>query len=348
MGKGVYAMSAKDNTVLVKSRFNDVDDKNGISKLFDKAGVYVIALLLIILGIIVSPTKFLTPDNMLNILRAVGMLGITACGLSFVIYSSQMADMSVPSAMAFSGIITVQFLHFGLVPALILGIMFGMLIGLVNGIVVGYFRANAILWTLAMQFGMEGIMRYVWSGNQLYPDLEPGTSGAAFVNIFRMKVGPVPLLIVVMIVLYIIANFVMNKTKFGNQLKLVGSAYDVAKCTGINVRRTVLYAFLISSFTASVAGIFITSMNKLGVFYLGEGYDFKSVTAIVIGGMALSGGRGNIWGVLGGVLVMGLLNNILTFIGIPTAVQNVFVGLVFIAVVALHTYKLRKVGKDYA
>lgn len=341
-------MSAKDNTPIVQSRFNDVDDKNGISKLFDKAGVYVIALFLIILGIIVSPTKFLTPDNMLNILRAVGMLGITACGLSFVIYSSQMADMSVPSAMAFSGIITVQFLHLGLIPALILGIMFGMLIGLVNGLVVGYFRANAILWTLAMQFGMEGIMRYVWSGNQLYPDLEPGTSGAAFVNIFRMKIGPVPLLIIIMVILYIIANFVMKKTKFGNQLKLVGSAYDVAKCTGINVRRTVMYAFLISSFTASVAGILITSMNKLGVFYLGEGYDFKSVTAIVIGGMALSGGRGNIWGVLGGVLVMGLLNNILTFIGIPTAVQNVFVGLVFIAVVALHTYKLRKVGKDYA
>ncbi|QUI22439.1 ABC transporter permease [Vallitalea pronyensis] len=341
-------MSAKGNTTSLQARFTDMDDKKVVGKLFDKAGVYVIALCLIAFGILVEPSKFLTPDNLLNILRSVGMLGITACGLSFVIYSSQMADMSVPSAMAFSGIITVQFLYLGLVPALILGIIFGMLIGLVNGIVVGYIRANAILWTLAMQFGMEGIMRYVWSGNQLYPDLEPGTSGALFVSIFRTNIGPIPLLILVMIVLYIIADMVMKKTKFGNQLKLVGSAYQVAKCTGIHVKKTVLIAFLISSFTASIAGIFITSMNKLGVFYLGEGYDFKSVTAIVIGGMALSGGRGSVWGALGGVLVIGLLNNILTFIGIPTAVQNVFVGLVFIAVVALHTYKLRKAGKDFA
>ena len=89
-------------------------------------------------------------------------------------------------------------------------------------------------------------------------------------------------------------------------------------------------------------------MNKLGVFYLGQGYDFKSVTAVVIGGVALSGGRGNMLGVLGGVLVIGLMGNILTFRGINTFQQNIVTGVVFIIVVGLHQFQLRRLGKDYA
>ena len=109
-----------------------------------------------------------------------------------------------------------------------------------------------------------------------------------------------------------------------------------------------MMGFLAAAFCASIAGIFITSLNKLGVFYLGKGYDFKAVTAVVIGGMMLSGGRGNMLGVLGGVLVIGLLANIMTFMGINTFQQNIVTGAIFIAVVGLGQYRLRKRGKDYA
>jgi len=107
-------------------------------------------------------------------------------------------------------------------------------------------------------------------------------------------------------------------------------------------------SFLAAAFCASIAGIFITSLNKLGVFYLGRGYDFKAVTAVVIGGMMLSGGRGSMPGVLGGVLVIGLLANIMTFMGINTFQQNIVTGAIFIAVVGLEQYRLRRRGKDYA
>jgi len=89
-------------------------------------------------------------------------------------------------------------------------------------------------------------------------------------------------------------------------------------------------------------------MNKLGVFYLGKGYDFKAVTAVVIGGVMLSGGKGSMAGVFGGVLVIGLLNNIMTFMGINTFQQNIVTGLIFILVVGIHQFQLRKRGKDYA
>jgi len=103
-----------------------------------------------------------------------------------------------------------------------------------------------------------------------------------------------------------------------------------------------MMSFLAAAFCASIAGIFITSLNKLGVFYLGRGYDFKAVTAVVIGGMMLSGGRGSMPGVLGGVLVIGLLANIMTFMGINTFQQNIVTGAIFIAVVGLEQYRLRR------
>jgi ribose/xylose/arabinose/galactoside ABC-type transport system permease subunit len=268
--------------------------------------------------------------------------------MAFVTYSGNMADLSIPSIMAFSGIISVATLTLGLVPALVLGISAGMLIGAMNGFVVGRFNANPILWTLAVAFFMEGFMRFTWSNNQVYPDIKPGTAGAAFIDIFRLSIGPVPLIVAAMVLLFVICHLVLTRTRFGIESKLVGSSKPAAKTTGINVPRVVMMDFLAAAFCASIAGIFITSMNKLGVFYLGKGYDFKSVTAVVIGGMMLSGGRGNMLGVFGGVLVIGFLANIMTFIGINTFQQNIVTGTIFIIVVGLHQYQLRKRGKDYA
>jgi len=259
-----------------------------------------------------------------------------------------MADLSIPAIMAFSGIIAVAALPLGLVPAIALGIAAGMAIGAMNGLVVGLFRANPILWTLAVAFFMEGFMRFTWSNNQIYPDTTPGTAGAAFIGLFRITIGPVPLIVVVMLLMFALGHIVLTRTRFGAETRLVGSSPAAAKTSGINVPRVVFVDFLAASIAASVAGIFLTSMNKLGVFYLGKGYDFRCVTAVVIGGMMLSGGRGHMLGVLGGVLVIGLLSNIMTFMGINTFQQNIATGTIFILVVWLQQYRLRKRGKDFA
>ncbi|MFC1650173.1 ABC transporter permease [Candidatus Latescibacterota bacterium] len=318
-----------------------------MNRFTDTIGINLVAILLVIIGYFVSP-EFLTGDNFLNILRSVAMLGIVASGMAFVTYSGNMADLSIPSIMAFSGIITVASLSLGLIPALLLGVLAGMSIGAMNGTVVGRLNANPILWTLAVSFFMEGFMRFTWSNSQIYPDTAPGTSGAAFTALFRAKIDPVPLIVVFMIAMFVLGHLILTGTRFGVETKLVGSSKAAAKTSGINVPRVVLFDFLAASFAASVAGIFITSLNKLGVFYLGQGYDFKAVTAVVIGGMMLSGGRGNMWGVLGGVLVIGLLSNIMTFIGINTFQQNIVTGIVFITVVGLQQLQLRRQGRDYA
>jgi len=223
----------------------------------------------------------------------------------------------------------------------------GMMIGVMNGLVIGYLRANPILWTLAVVFFMEGLMRFMMSNNQIYPDVSPGTSGADFIDLYRSEILGIPTIVVVMLVLLAISHWILRRTKFGQQAKLLGSAYEVAKTSGINVKRTVMIAFVLTALSSSVAGILITSFNKTGVYYLGQGYDFQAVTAIVLGGMTLSGGRGSIVGVLGGVLVIGLLSNLMTFMGVHPFQQKVVIGTIFILVVGLNQYQLRKMGKDH-
>ncbi|HOD50754.1 MAG TPA: ABC transporter permease [Candidatus Hydrogenedentes bacterium] len=321
--------------------------RNLVLTVLETAGIYAVAAALLVSGIFVSP-EFLTAENLLSILSGVALLGIVASGMAFVTYSGNMADLSIPAIMAFSGIIAVASLSLGLIPALALGILAGLAIGAMNGLVVGKLNANPILWTLAVAFFMEGFMRFTWSNNQIYPDIEPGTPGAAFIEIFRMRAGPVPLIVLVMLVLFTLGHMVMTKTRFGRESQFVGSSRAAAKASGIRVSRVAFFNFLVAAFAASIAGIFITSMNKLGVFYLGQGYDFKAVTAVVIGGVMLSGGRGHMPGVFGGVLVIGLLTNIMTFLGVTSFRQNIVTGIVFIVVVGLQQYQLRARGKDYA
>ena len=317
------------------------------ASILETAGIYAVAAVLVLVGTVVS-SDFLTADNVLSILSAVALLGIVASGMAFVTYSGNMADLSLPAIMAFSGIIAVAALPLGLPAALALGIVAGLIIGAMNGLVVGALNANPILWTLAVAFFMEGFMRFTWSNNQIYPDTEPGTAGAAFIEVFRIAIGPIPLIVLVMFVLFILAHLVMTRTRFGRESRLVGSSRAAARTSGIRVSRVVFLNFMIAALAASIAGIFLTSMTKLGVFYLGQGYEFKAVTAVVIGGVMLSGGRGHMPGVFGGVLVIGLLTNIMTFLGITAFRQNIVTGIVFIAVVGLQQYQLRAQGKDYA
>ena len=315
--------------------------KKTMARIFEKAGIFFTAFLLFCLGMLLSP-HFLSPGNLLNILRGISLLGIASIGMAFVVYTGHMCDLSVPTYMAFSGIITVASLPLGLFPAVLLGLLAGMAVGAMNGIVIGRLKANPILWTLAVVYFMEGLMRFVWSSSQLYPDQVLHLKGMEianaekFVGIFRISWAGIPLSVIIMVILFILTHLILTRTGIGQKFRLLGSSRNVADFTGIDTARYTLYAFLFTSFFSAIAGIFITSMNKMGVFYLGQGYDFKAVTAVVLGGMMQSGGSGTVRGVLGGVLVIGLISNILTLMGINYFQQNIITGLIFITVIAAH------------
>ena len=353
----------------LKSHLN----RKTLSSIASRYGVFLIMALLFVVGGFASP-NFFSVANFLNILSAVSILGIVAAGAAFVIYCGKYGDMSIPMTMAISGVIAVELMRYGLVPAIIGALAVGCLIGVFNGIVIGKLKVNAIIWTLAMNFIIEGLIRWSYGGAQLYPDLATAdTYKTGFLlplmfkldkNVLNIDLipkadafnslaqtyfwGRIPLMLIVMICVIAACFFILTKTSYGNKLKVVGSNYDVGNMSGIRATSVVMGAFMISSICAALAGIFITSMNKVGAYYVGLGYDFQAITAIILGGMSLAGGRGNHLGVFGGVFTMGLISNILTLFGVGTFTQKIITGAIFIVVVAINASSLRKLGRDDA
>ena len=247
-----------------------------VNRVFVTIGVYIIAIFLIILGIILQLTgvinNFLSGQNMLNIVDAVSMLGIVAVGMAFVTYSGHYADLSVPTTMALTGTVAVEMLKFGFLAAVIIAFAVGTVVGIINAIAVGKFRANPIIWTLAVNYMTMGVIRLVWVNKQIYPDMTASTVRASelFDAIFRFRFfGKIALPMIMMIVLVILLQFVLRKTKFGVQLKMTGAARTPAKFSGVNVELMIGIAFIICAMTATIGGLTVTSLNRVGAWYNG-------------------------------------------------------------------------------
>jgi ribose/xylose/arabinose/galactoside ABC-type transport system permease subunit len=325
-------------------------------------GVYILVAVLFALGCATSG-KFLDPDNLLVALRSVMLMGIVAVGVAFITYSRNYVDLSIPGIMALSGTVAVWALKYGIVVGLGAGLAAGLIVGVINGLAVGYLRLNPIIWTLAMMSVLSGVIHWALGGKQVYPD-ESTAAGLAFVQLYRQTVlGVVPLPLVILAIAAVAGHVVMRHSGYGAALKLTGSNYEAARLSGIRVRRIVALAFVISALASAVAGILLTSFNKVGASYVGKDYDFKTITAVVLGGMTLAGGRGHIAGVLGGVMAIALMNNVMSLVWVkefmigPLKIpeftigefqQNIIQGAVFILVVGINSFSRRKAGGDDA
>ncbi len=314
-------------------------------RLLQSLGIYLALGVLFCVGLSISPEKFLDTKNLMSVLQAVTLLGIVSVGVSFITYGGHYVDLSIPRMIALSGFASVAALPWGLGVSLLCGLAAGLSVGLINGFIVGYLRLNPIIWTLAMSFILEGATRWYFQGNQIYPD-GSSPAGAQFLNLSQATLGGLPYAAVLLIVLAAAGLWLMKATRFGAHVRLTGSAYEVARLSGVRVRLIVLLTYLLSSFTTALAGIFLTSLNRQAAFETGEGYDFNAVTAVVLGGVMLSGGRGSILGVIGGVLVIGFLTNIMNLAGVGDFVQLIVRGTVFITVVGATSWFWRKSGRE--
>ena len=348
-------MLKKTNKAAVVAADGRTTSYSKVGSLMQALGVYAIAVLFIALGALLQATGvirgFLTLQKALNIFDAVSLLGIIAVGMTFVTYSGHFADMSVPTTMALSGIVCVDMLKFGFIPGILSAFAVGLIVGVINALAIGKLKTNPVIWTLAMNYVSLGVIRVVWVNKQIYPDFTANSelTSHLFDQIYRLRFfNKISLPMILMVVLAVVFSFVLSKTKFGLQLKMTGSARNAAKYSGVNVEKVIGIGFIICSLTAALGGLVITSLSRVGAYYNGEGYDFKAVTAVVIGGMTLAGGRGTIAGVIGGVFIIGIMNNIMTLLGIGTFSQDMVRGVIFIIVVVVNAVSLRSTGRDDA
>ncbi len=295
---------------------------------------------------IIQPGVFLTGSNFMSIFLAISIYGVMVCGTIFPILLGGI-DLSVGAVAAMSGAcVVLTVIHFGysttgVILGVLLGLASGMIAGLVHGVLVAKFNVPAFLITLASQNIIYGIAQLL-TGNQVINCLKP----ASFTFIGGRLLG-IPFSIYILTVVALVCYFILNHTTFGRKIYAVGGNDVSSDLSGISSKKVKVAAFVISGFTAALAGIVLASMNQQAIAKAAAGcqdglpstgYENDVLTAIVVGGTSLMGGEGSLQGAMFGALLVGMLSNGLRLMGVPSTYHSVVKGIVIIAAVAIDAY----------
>ncbi len=296
-------------------------------------GLFVLGIVLWIL----SPF-FLTVSNLLNIAQQTAINAIIAVGMTFVIITAGI-DLSVGSILAFSGVVLASVLKADLpVPlAIIVGLMVGFACGLLNGILITIGRLPPFISTLGMMSVARGAALLYTQGRPI----------SGFSDSFRFlasgEIGPIPAPVLIMIVVYIIAFFILNKTKLGRYAYAIGGNEEAALLSGVNVRFFKAAVYGLCGMLSGLAAVILTARLNSAQPIAGMMYELDAIAATVIGGTSLMGGEGTILGTLIGALIMGVLRNGLNLLGVSSFVQQIVIGsVIIIAVLADMALKKQK------
>lgn len=275
-----------------------------------KFRVLIIFAAMFIFMTIMSPF-FLTQANVLNMVRQCSINGLLAVGMTFVLITGGI-DLSVGSILSLSAIVGCSFIQegssypIGLCIAIALTI--GAVIGLINGVVIAHGKVPAFIVTLGSQL-MAGGAALVFNNGSPIPGLK-----AAYNQIGAGKLfGVIPYPIIIFLIVLAIGSITLKKTLYGRYVYAVGGNETAAKACGLNTKALIVSVYVISGVCAAIAGIVLSARVKTATAIAGEGYELDAIAAAVLGGTSLSGGVGNMWGTLIGVLIIGLLDNGMTF-----------------------------------
>ncbi len=305
--------------------------QNLLKKILDLLKSQAALLMLITLILIGSLTSdvFLTPQNMLNILWSVSVLGILSIGQTLLLITGNF-DMSVAYIIGLAGIVTVmsQIAGAGLFLSIFLGLLAGALVGLLNGLVVVLTKANPFLITLGTSALVYSINLTITQSKTKYATIP------AFNILGRGKLfDTLHYSVIIFFVLAIVFEIILRKTKFGQSLYIAGLNERAGKLSGLNLDRLKLIAYIAAGSLAALSGLVMTSRTNSTVANAGVGMEFESLIASVLGGTSLFGGKGGTLRTITGVLVLGVLNNLLILLNIPYEAQQIAKGFVFILVV---------------
>lgn len=309
-----------------------------IKKLISRFQKPLILLVVMILLTILQPGVFLTLGNFRSILLAISIYGIMVCGTIYTILLGGI-DLSVGAIAAMSGacavtiIVKFDYSTAGVILGLIVGLVSGCLVGSVHGIIVSKFEVPPFLITLASQNIVYGIAQLL-TNNQVISCLKP----KLFTFIGGGRVLGIPFSVVIFVCIVLISYYLMNKTVFGRQVYAVGGNREASDLSGVSSQKITIIAYAISGFTAALAGIVLASMNQQAIAKAAQGYENDVLTAIVVGGTSLMGGEGSLQGAMFGALLVGMINNGLRLMGVPSTYHSVVKGVVIIIAVAIDAY----------
>ena len=298
---------------------------------------------LIVLAILVAVGGFTSPvffsyQNFINILWIVSVLGIVALGQTILLITGNF-DMSVAYTVGLAGIVTVmaQISGLGLLLSILLGLGAGAIVGIVNGTIVAITGANPFLVTLGTSTLVYSVNLTITQAKTWYATI-PGFAILGQGKVFRS----IQISVVLFLALAMVLEFIIRRTPYGRSLYIIGLNQRAGALSGIRTNRIKLSTFVFCGITAAFAGLVMTSRTGSTVGNAGAGMDFESLIAAVLGGTSLFGGRGGTLRTVVGVLVLGVLDNLLILLNTPYEAQQVAKGAVFILVVWIDSMGHRK------
>ncbi len=315
-------------------------------------GVLIVLVVLLVVMSIASP-DFLKLRNMMNLIRQVAIIGIISIGTTFVCLTGGI-DVSVGSVAALAGVIsamcaspngpqnwtdrTAEGSPLPFIVCILAAILVGAVCGFINGVLIAKVKMPPMIVTLAMMSAARGVVLLITGGSPVHylTDTYKAMAGST--------IGVFPLLGIYYIVALIIAYIILNRSVFGRHVYAIGGNESAAQNAGINVQRTKIIVYTGAGIMAALGGMLLASRLGSGAPTAAEGYEMDAISAVVVGGVSLSGGVGSIFGSLIGVLIIGVLSNGFTMLGVNSYIQDICKGVIIIIAVAYDLQGKRKSG----
>jgi ribose transport system permease protein len=297
--------------------------------------VWILLGFLVLVGGVHAP-GFLTSANIFNVLRQATALGFVSLGQTFAI-TADCIDLSVGALISLTSCLAAGIMNGqsdGILPALAAVAAAVVGVGLVNGWAVAHRRGNPFIVTLGSMAVINGAV-LLYTKEQHVGSAPPGMRLLA-----EGYLGPVPLPVLLALVAFFAAHCLLRYTRYGRYVRAVGGGEEIARLAGIATERIRILTYLLSAAGAAATGLFLTARMNVGDPLVGTGFELDAVSAVVIGGTDIMGGRGSIAGTLGGVLLYAVLSNLMNLLNIMPFSQIVVKGAII--VLAISTYQLRR------
>lgn len=293
-------------------------------------GLIIVFLLVCGAFAILSPI-FLNASNLINVLRQVSIIGTAAVGMAILMISGGI-DLSVGSNLAFSGVVVAIMMNQFKLPvflSILITFLVVLGIGFFNSFLVTNIKIPPLIATLGMMGTIRGLGYIITDGYPIYDFPE------SFTFIGKGYIGPIPVPIIIMLVVFLAGFVLLTKTPLGRHLYSLGGNEEATRLSGIDLTKTRLIAYSICALLTGLAGMILLGRINSAQPSAGSGFELDVITAVVLGGVSISGGEGKITNVLLGVLIIGVISNGLVLLNVPDYYQMVIKGLTLLIAVGI-------------
>jgi galactofuranose transport system permease protein len=306
-----------------------------------RQGALIALALLVLFGVLRYGDTFYGAYNVSEMLRYNSMFGLIALGMTFVIMTGGI-DLSVGKLAAMSSVLAALLSPYGALPAIVVPVLVGVVVGLISGTIITRLGIPPFIVTLAMLLATSGVGLILANNNFVSVDFTTG-----FIEIGK-NIGPIPIPVIILVLAYIAGAIVLNYTGFGRHVLAIGGNEEAARLMGLPVDRIKIAVYALSGGLAGLAGVILASLTFTGIPNEGVGWELVAIASVVVGGTLLTGGMGSVGTTLVGVLLLGLIFNILNFengrgvISLSPYWQSVIRGTFLLVVVILQNRLARR------